>query len=46
VILFHDVVQVPDGSATASAPEFAGLFQLGNDFRIRRVPVHIDVSVS
>lgn len=34
VVLLHDVVQVPDGPATAAPPEFAGLLQLGDHLRI------------
>ena len=41
---FHDVVQVPDGSAAAPSPQFASLFQFRDHLGIRGVPVHIDYS--
>src|SRR5450756_1267266 len=42
VILLHDVVQVPNGAASAAPPEVASLLQPGDDLRIRRVAIHID----
>jgi hypothetical protein len=41
VVLLHDVVQVLDGSIAAPARQFVTLPQLGDDLRIRRIPVHM-----
>src|SRR5215212_9651997 len=42
MILFNNIIQIADGSTATPATEFAGLLQLCDDLRIRRVSIHID----
>jgi hypothetical protein len=42
MVLLDDVIQVRRCPATTSPAEFAGLFQLGDRARLRRVPIDID----
>ena len=44
MILFHHIVEITNRSAAAAPAEFSGPLQFLDDFRIGRIPVHVDNS--